>query len=302
MASNLQNLKDLESSLNTNNNYSNNHFSQTIYINPLTNGVTSQTTPTLMESAKPLVQPASIQPSIYNLIQNQPVNPVPNMLAMNNLSHANQLAQNTGFMNMQPNMMADMNPLLYNQMMMYAMPQQSAYMMNPQMAAMMNPQMFDMSQMMGGMNMGEDMAEMEDEEGDYYQNQDDNQELTEEQVNFRNMLEMMKENFQMDDEDETEQNIEEHQFETTQLEVEAFNLEFKNCSCCKGFTLLCDAEICKNLGVCHCVLRKEKEGELFNKQEIYEEDRKNCNCCKGYVLTCKGVACAAQGQCICLAE
>ena len=52
--------------------------------------------------------------------------------------------------------------------------------------------------------------------------------------------------------------------------------EHKNCSCCKGFIYDCKAEICKNLGNCHCavVIQEADPSQLSKSMEVMVENEK----------------------------
>jgi hypothetical protein len=54
-----------------------------------------------------------------------------------------------------------------------------------------------------------------------------------------------------------------------ELELQAYEDDEKNgnfiegskdCPCCKGYVFNCPTDICRNLGSCHCYLRRENEG------------------------------------------
>ncbi len=83
---------------------------------------------------------------------------------------------------------------------------------------------------------------------------------------------------------------------------EMFNTECESCPCCKGFINSCSGDMCKTLGVCHCMLRKEKEEENTTKGAIFHSEKANCACCKGFIYACKGVACVSEGQCQCVED
>jgi hypothetical protein len=55
----------------------------------------------------------------------------------------------------------------------------------------------------------------------------------------------------------------------------------------------------RQLGTCHCALRKIKEEEEAHKDKIFVEEHKDCNCCKGFVYACAGAACKISGRCKC---
>ena len=78
-----------------------------------------------------------------------------------------------------------------------------------------------------------------------------------------------------------------------------FNPEFKDCDCCKGYISNCGNEICKNLGVCHCVVRKQNEDNNEpNDGELITECQ-NCTCCQGYIYKCDGVTAEGKSSCKC---
>lgn len=83
---------------------------------------------------------------------------------------------------------------------------------------------------------------------------------------------------------------------------EVFNADCTSCQCCKGFVNSCSGDMCKTLGVCHCMLRKEKEEESTTKGGIFHAERANCTCCRGYIYACKGAACVHEGQCKCVED
>lgn len=65
-----------------------------------------------------------------------------------------------------------------------------------------------------------------------------------------------------------------------------YNPEYKDCECCKGYISNCGSEICKNLGVCHCVLRKQNEEDTETNDNDVIEECKNCTCCQGFIYKC----------------
>lgn len=78
-----------------------------------------------------------------------------------------------------------------------------------------------------------------------------------------------------------------------------FNAMFKDCDCCKGFISNCSNALCKNLGICHCVARKQNEEANEPEEKIFVEEYQSCTCCKGYVLSCEGTECQARMSCVC---
>lgn len=255
-------MKDMDTPLNTNN-YSNNTFSQTIFINP-NNGQASN-------PLNPYGDPSTAATPGYGLTM--PVHPQAS-IPVNMLQ-------------------TQMNPLLAMQPAMYANPM----LYSPQ-SYFMNQSPFAMGQMpfmpmMAGMQMDDDTADNS--------NMFDNQgEFSEE---FMNMLEMFKDTFLQDGDGDGEDDIDialqEEEFEREHAEAEVFHPELQDCGCCKGYPLKCKGEICSNLGTCHCALRKIKEEEEANKDKIFVEEHKDCNCCKGFVYACAGAACKISGRCKC---
>lgn len=77
------------------------------------------------------------------------------------------------------------------------------------------------------------------------------------------------------------------------------NPEFKDCPCCKGFISNCGGEICKNLGVCHCVVRKQNEETTDTNENDQILECKNCECCKGFVYKCDCVTAKGNTSCKC---
>ena len=78
-----------------------------------------------------------------------------------------------------------------------------------------------------------------------------------------------------------------------------FNGLFKDCDCCKGYVSNCSNALCKNLGICHCVARKQNEEANEPEEKIFIEEFQSCTCCKGFVLSCDGVECQARMSCVC---
>ena len=223
--------KDTDTPPNTNN-YSNNTFSQTIYVNPLTG----------------FLDQGQSQPPSFGMTA--PVHPQASMSAAYLQS---QLPYNP---------MLHYNPMLYSQ---YYMPQYNPYMQ---------------------------VAPQEEEEQEF-----DN-DLTDEQVQFIAMFEMLKDTM-MQESDDVEQPLQEQNFESDLAEAEVFQAELKDCQCCHGYPLKCRGDICANLGTCHCALRKTKEQEEASKDKFFVEEHRSCNCCRGYVFACTGAACKLSGRCKC---
>lgn len=80
-----------------------------------------------------------------------------------------------------------------------------------------------------------------------------------------------------------------------------FNPDFKDCECCKGYISNCGNEICKNLGVCHCVVRKQNEDnqEVPDSNEMIAECA-SCTCCQGFVHKCDCVSRDRKTSCKCI--
>lgn len=78
-----------------------------------------------------------------------------------------------------------------------------------------------------------------------------------------------------------------------------FNNEFKNCPCCKGFISGCGNEICKNLGICHCVVRKQNEEISETTDDDVITECKSCSCCQGYIYKCDCVTAEGKTSCKC---
>jgi hypothetical protein len=78
-----------------------------------------------------------------------------------------------------------------------------------------------------------------------------------------------------------------------------FNGLFKDCECCKGYVSNCNNPLCKNLGICHCVARKQNEEANEPEEKIFIEEFQSCTCCKGFVLSCEGAECQARMSCVC---
>ena len=62
----------------------------------------------------------------------------------------------------------------------------------------------------------------------------------------------------------------------------SFNPEFGDCECCHGYIDNCKGDVCKDLGICQCVMRKEMEDDEID----YIVECKDCKCCKGKVYEC----------------
>ena len=158
-----------------------------------------------------------------------------------------------------------------------------------------NPQLLDqfMSQMMQSQD--DEQTEVEDDnEGD------EMDERTEEQEQFIQFITLMKDNGMMSEMDFEVQKamLEEADFEREQELEEKLDPEFASCDCCKGFTKACQGVICKSLGVCHCAMRKEKE--LEPRADHYEPKAAKCSCCHGFTTNCRGEFCIKRGLCICM--
>lgn len=77
-----------------------------------------------------------------------------------------------------------------------------------------------------------------------------------------------------------------------------FNPTFKDCTCCKGYISNCNNQICKDMGVCHCVVRKQNE-ETHDIREFIPECQ-SCKCCNGHVYACVCVSSQGKTMCKCL--
>jgi hypothetical protein len=77
-----------------------------------------------------------------------------------------------------------------------------------------------------------------------------------------------------------------------------FNPDFKDCKCCKGYISNCGNGMCENMGVCHCVVRKQNE-DTGDTNEIIPECM-NCKCCVGFVHACDCVTKHQKMSCKCL--
>ena len=73
-------------------------------------------------------------------------------------------------------------------------------------------------------------------------------------------------------EQEIEQDIERIEKEKDLNDVDLFKPEFKDCECCKGYINKCGSPICHSLGVCQCMIRKEKEEENLQKNIYVHAD------------------------------
>ncbi len=79
-----------------------------------------------------------------------------------------------------------------------------------------------------------------------------------------------------------------------------FSPDFKDCTCCHGYVFACSSEICKTLGVCHCVAHKQNEENANGHQEAnIVPESANCSCCKGHVLSCSCVLQNKKASCHC---
>lgn len=78
-----------------------------------------------------------------------------------------------------------------------------------------------------------------------------------------------------------------------------FSPDFKDCTCCKGYVSNCSNQICLNLGICFCVVRKQNEESTEQEERTFIEQNKNCECCKGFVLSCNNKECQEREVCKC---
>ena len=80
-----------------------------------------------------------------------------------------------------------------------------------------------------------------------------------------------------------------------------FSPAFAHCECCKGYVSNCSGQVCKSLGICHCVVRKEQEDP--DEEKPINEERidqfKNCTCCSGFIHKCACVN-AGREHCSCV--
>lgn len=270
----IQGGKEFESPANTNN-YSNNTFSQTIFMhtNPSQLAPANALNPYLDAGQSPpanfgLAMP--VHPAASNMLQ-PALNPMNGMNGMNAMN-----PMNMNQMMMQPGMFG--NPMMFG---------------NPGM--FMNQPNYAMAQMPYMNMMGNMQVDDDNNDGNMY----DNGELSEEQMQFMTMLEMFKDTLMQDTEEEIERALQEQEFEKQQEEADVFHPELKDCQCCRGYPRKCNGKICTDLGTCHCALRKTKEEEEANKDKFYVEERKSCGCCKGFVYACHGAACKISGRCKC---
>lgn len=79
-----------------------------------------------------------------------------------------------------------------------------------------------------------------------------------------------------------------------------FNPDYKDCECCKGYISNCGNEICKNLGVCHCVVRKQNEESSEINDNQFIQECSSCSCCYGFVYRCPCVMQQRTVGCKCL--
>lgn len=80
-----------------------------------------------------------------------------------------------------------------------------------------------------------------------------------------------------------------------------FSPDFKDCSCCHGYVFACSSDICKTLGVCHCVAHKQNEYTSAANQEVQViPESANCTCCKGHALNCSCVTQNKKASCHCV--
>lgn len=266
------------------NNYSNNLFNQTIYINQLGQPVNA--------SGKAVSQ-ATLQ--AYSAQMANQINPTGYPYGYG-MSVENQLG-----MGMMPGLQGQMSPAHLagmNSAAFYGagMPQMNQGYPDMNMG-MMNPQMMEMMNMMqpgysANMNGGFGQSNFGGE-------------LDDESMAFMNMLQMFRENMgegdeEMEEDEDVDQLLEEAEFERRQEEAEKFDELSRDCNCCKGYPLKCRSTICDSLGMCHCLLRRNKEEEVANRETFFIEEQKNCSCCKGYIKACKGAACVTAGQCNCM--
>lgn len=78
-----------------------------------------------------------------------------------------------------------------------------------------------------------------------------------------------------------------------------FNPDFKECECCKGYISNCGNEICINLGICHCVVRKQnEETPETNENELIPECQ-SCSCCYGFIYKCACAMKEGKNSCKC---
>jgi hypothetical protein len=296
-ASNLITPKDSDSFPNTNN-YSNNSFNQTIYIKSQGqqgNGSSDSQSPmNTQQSYSPHMGMPMMNPQ---MMSNMYGYSMPHMNQLGGGMFNPQMMQNQ----MDPQMMAMINQGYNNYNIMQQMPQQ--YNNNTVDMSMINPQM--MNQMM---NYGGEYGY----ENSGYEQQSYGHDMDDDPSDFISMLQMYMENMQaaedgdQDQEQEEEEGenvdqlLEEAEFERQQEEADKLDELSKDCKCCKGYPLKCRAAICESLGMCHCLLRRNKEEEPANKEQNFVEEHKSCSCCNGYIFACKGVACNNEGQCRCM--
>ena len=144
----------------------------------------------------------------------------------------------------------------------------------------------------------EQMGEYNQEElTEYYQDMMDGIALKQEhsfgdQSGNHTYSDLGEEDFDLPFENETGENPDEWNLdpETAKRREEIrknfFNPNYKDCECCKGFISNCGNQICKNLEVCHCVLRKQNEDSGIPTDNDFITECKDCDCCKGLVYKC----------------
>jgi hypothetical protein len=283
------------------NNYSNNTFSQMIFINP--QGQQMVMGP---DGLSPLGQ-QNIYPSQIpvQLPMGQQQQMTPNMYAFGGMPAMHQLGSGMIHGQVMPAQQMQ-TPINQNQMMgqmanmmpngfMNSYPLMNQQYGTQQSMAMMNPQMVAMMQMMQGNFNNINTAG--------YGQQSFAGDMTDDQIEFMSMLEMFRDNMDADNrqpEEDIEKLLEEVEFERRQEQVNRLDEESRNCPCCRGFPLKCRAVKCENIGMCHCALRRNRERQPTNKEQIFIQKRKNCSCCKGLIYACKGAACVSSGQCNCM--
>lgn len=206
-------------------------------------------------------------PTAQNSMMNPPMmNPYQQHQLQQQQQMQYQLQQQQLLYNMvqqNPQMLATLNPVqlaaLQQQAQIYAM-QGNQAMYNPQLNAMMAQYLamagMNNQNLMGGNDYDDDY------DGDDYGNGDQMEPAENDLFKMMEMIVQGGLNYDQQEAELEERMQEEEEKAHEQAEIDQYTKESAECPCCRGYTRRCYGDVCRSLGECHCVVRREKEDEV----------------------------------------
>ena len=75
------------------------------------------------------------------------------------------------------------------------------------------------------------------------------------------------------------------------------------CECCHNDQYNCKNLMCRQLGMCQCLMREVMEGNVIVNDPDdapFAQEYADCSCCKGFIYSCENADCQMLTHCFCL--